>query len=117
MLAQSPLIGVGFGNFEIAKDRFQGGQKAAHNIYLANMAELGLLGHPLWLAILFGTLISLYRFMRRSRRFPPEMRWAYCWSRGLLLGLLAFCIHGMFHNEEYLELMLAMVGQPPPFLL
>ncbi len=110
LLRESPLIGVGFNNFEIAKDRHFGGQKAAHNIYLQNAAELGLFGHPIWLAIVFGTLISTYRFMRWSRRLPPDMRWAYYWSRGLVLGLLAFCIHGMFHNEEYLELMLAMVG-------
>jgi len=110
MLRQNPLVGVGFNNFEIAKDRFIGGRKAAHNIFLQNLAELGLLGHPIWLAIIFGTIASLYRFMRRARGFPRDMRWAYYWSRGLLLGMAGFCIHGLFHNEEYLELMLVMVG-------
>ena len=110
MLHQNPMIGVGFNNFEYAKDKYVGGYKAAHNIFVLNLAELGLLGHPIWLAIVFGTIVSLYRLMRRSRGFPPEMRWAYYWSRGLLLGLSAFCIHGLFHNEEYLELMLVMCG-------
>jgi hypothetical protein len=27
-----------------------------------------------------------------------------------MLGIVAFCVHGFFHNEEYLELMFAMVG-------
>ena len=84
--------------------------KAAHNIYLQNLSELGLLGHPLWLAIILGTMFSLFRFMRRARRLPEDMRWAYYCSRGLLLALMAFCIHGAFHNEEYLELMFALVG-------
>lgn len=110
LLAENPLIGVGFDNFEIAKDRLVGGQKAAHNIFLQNAAELGLLGHPLWLAVIFGTAFSLHAFMRRARRLPPDMRWAYYWSRGLLLAMVAFCIHGMFHNEEYLELMFVIVG-------
>jgi probable O-glycosylation ligase (exosortase A-associated) len=110
LLSDHPLIGVGFGNFEIAKERLLGGRKAAHNIYLQNAAELGVLGHPLWLIIIFGTIISLYRFMRRSRRLPVDMRWAYYWSRGLVLGMMAFCIHGMFHNEEYLELMFILIG-------
>jgi len=110
LFADNPLLGVGFNNFEVAKGERFGGRKAAHNIYLQNASELGLLGHPLWLAIIFGTMISLYRFMRRARRLPPEMRWAYYCSRGLLLGMTAFCVHGMFHNEEYLELMFAMVG-------
>ncbi|HVP11345.1 MAG TPA: O-antigen ligase family protein [Phycisphaerae bacterium] len=110
LLDQNPMIGVGFGNFEYAKDKYIGGRKAAHNIFLQNLSELGLIGHPLWLAIIIGTIISLFRLMRRSRSFPPEMRWAYYWSRGLLLGMIAFCIHGFFHNEEYLELMLVMCG-------
>ncbi len=110
LLVQNPLIGVGFNNFEAAKERYEGGRKAAHDIYLQNLAELGLLGSPLWLLLVFGSMISMYRFMRRSRRLPTEMRWAYHWSRGLFLGMVAFCVHGYFHNEEYLELMFALVG-------
>jgi probable O-glycosylation ligase (exosortase A-associated) len=110
LLERSPLIGVGFGNFEVAKDFYFGGRKAAHNIYLQNIAELGLLGHPLWLLLMFGSLFSAFRFMRRSRKFGPDFKWAYHWSRGLFLGMLAFCIHGAFHNEEYLELMFTLIG-------
>ncbi|MFQ5429402.1 MAG: O-antigen ligase family protein [Phycisphaerae bacterium] len=110
LFRESPVVGIGFNNFEIAKDRYVGGKKAAHNIFLQNLAELGFLGHPLWLAIVLGTLISLFRFMRRCRRLPPDLRWTYHCSRGLLLGMLAFCVHGFFHNEEYLELMFAIVG-------
>ncbi len=110
LLEQNSAIGVGFNNFERAKQRHVGGAKAAHNIYLQNLAELGIVGHPIWLAIILGTLISVYRFMRRAHGLPQDMRWAYYWSRGLLLGLLAFCVHGLFHNEEYLELMFVMVG-------
>ncbi len=107
---QNPLIGVGFNNFELAKERYFGGRKAAHNIYLQNAAELGILGHPLWLSLIFGSMFSLHRFMRQARWFPPDMRWPYYCSRALLLGLVGFCVHGMFHNEEYLEFMFCMIG-------
>jgi len=110
LLGSSPVFGVGFANFELAKDELIGGRKAAHNIYLQNLAELGVVGHPLWLAIVFGSLLSGYLLMRRARGLPADMRWAYYWSRGLVLGLLAFCIHGFFHNEEYLELMFVQAG-------
>ena len=110
VLKRSPAVGIGFQNFELAKDALVGGRKAAHNIYLQNLAELGIVGHPLWLTVVLGSLATSWLFMRWARRLPPEMRWAYYWSRGLMLGLLAFCIHGMFHNEEYLELMFVMVG-------
>jgi probable O-glycosylation ligase (exosortase A-associated) len=110
LLERSPLIGVGFANFEVAKDAQFGGRKAAHNIYLQNLTELGLIGHPIWLLLMVGSLISAFRFMRRSRKLGPEFKWAYQWSRGLFLGMLAFCIHGAFHNEEYLELMFTLIG-------
>lgn len=110
LVARNPVIGVGFANFEVAKETLDGGQKAAHNIYLQNLAELGFLGHPLWLLVVIGSLVSSFRFMRWSRRLPLDMRWAYYWSRGICLGISAFCIHGLFHNEEYLELMFVLVG-------
>jgi probable O-glycosylation ligase (exosortase A-associated) len=58
LIVQNPLIGVGFNNFEAAKERYEGGRKAAHNIYLQNLAELGLIGHPLWLLLVIGSIIS-----------------------------------------------------------
>lgn len=110
LVEENPIIGVGFGNFEVAKDAVFGGKKAAHNIYLSNMSELGLLGHPLWLGLIFGTIFSLWRFMRKARNLPPDMIWPYYVSRALMLSLLAFCVHGAFHNEEYLELMFTVLG-------
>lgn len=110
LVSTYPLTGVGFNNFERARAAVFGGARAAHNIYLQNLAELGFIGHALWLLLILGTLASLYRLMRRARRLPSEYRWAYYLARGLVLALLAFCIHGMFHNEEYLEYMFAIVG-------
>ncbi|MEE8170035.1 MAG: O-antigen ligase family protein, partial [Phycisphaerae bacterium] len=110
MLAQRPLFGVGFGNFERAYGDAGYGRWAAHNIWLQNLAELGLIGHPLWLGLLATTALRLWILARRGQRAPPDMRWCGHLSRGLLLALAAFWIHGMFHNEEYLELMFAIVG-------
>jgi len=110
LFEQNPMIGVGFGNFELAKDAVFGGRKAAHSIYLSNLAELGILGHPLWLCLIFGTMISLLRFMRRAKHLPPGLGWPYSLGRALLLSMIGFAIHGAFHNEEYLELMFAIIG-------
>lgn len=110
LLSEFPITGVGFNHFERARQQYIGGAKAAHNIYLQNLAELGLIGHPLWLMLILGSIVSLLRLMRWSRRLPAEFRWAYYWSRGLLLALVAFCVHGTFHNEEYFELMFSIIG-------
>ncbi|HPF39432.1 MAG TPA: putative O-glycosylation ligase, exosortase A system-associated [Phycisphaerae bacterium] len=110
LVEQNPIIGVGFGNFEEAKDAVFGGKKAAHSIYLSNMSELGMLGHPMWLFLIFGTMASLWRFTRKARRLPPDMAWPYYIARALMLSLIAFAVHGAFHNEEYLELMFTVLG-------
>lgn len=110
LVERNPIIGVGFGNFEVAKDAVFGGKKAAHSIYLSNMSELGLMGHPLWLTLIFGSIFSLWRFMRKARRLPPDFVWPYYVARALMLSLMAFCVHGAFHNEEYLELMFTVLG-------
>jgi len=106
----NPIFGVGFNQYQPAARAMFGGKREAHNIFLQNMAELGVIGHPLWLALVLGVPLSMYRFMRHARLLPAQYRWAYYWARGLLLGLVAFAIHGFFHNEEYLELMVTMVG-------
>lgn len=106
----NPVFGVGFNQYQPAARAMFGGKRDAHNIFLQNLAELGAVGHPIWLACVLGVPLSMYRFMVRARRLPAQYRWAYYWARGLLLGLVAFAIHGFFHNEEYLELMVTMVG-------
>lgn len=108
--AAHPVFGVGFNQYQPAARAMFGGKREAHNIFLQNLAELGVVGHPIWLVLVIGVPLSMYRFMRRARNLPPQYRWAYYWARGLMLGLIAFGIHGFFHNEEYLELMVTMVG-------
>lgn len=110
ILDRNPVIGVGFNNFERAFEQIRPRSRAAHNIWLQNLVELGLLGHPLWLGLIAGTAISLARSARRARLGPPELRQGAPLARGLLLGLGAFWIHGMFHNDEYLDLMFTFVG-------
>lgn len=107
---QSPLMGVGFCNFERATARLNLGRKAGHNIWFNALAELGILGYPLWAGFLLGAMFLSWRLMHFGKRCPPDMRWCYYWARGLLLGLIAYGVHGFFHNEEYLDLTFAMIG-------
>lgn len=110
VLTEHPLIGCGFSNFERAVHKITGGRKAAHNIWLSNLAELGLIGYPIWLAFFIGGSGMAWMLMRFGRRCPPELRWSYYLARGLFLSLVAYAIHGLFHNEEYLDLSFAITG-------
>jgi len=108
--ASSPILGVGFGNSERPYDANRAWSRAGHNIWLQNLAELGLVGHALWLAMVLGTMWRLHRTMRFAQHAAPEMRVYYFLCRGLLLGLCGYWVHGMFHNDEYLDLMFTFVG-------
>lgn len=110
MLAEKPVTGVGFNQFENAVKKAGGNTLAAHNIWIQNLVELGMVGHPLWLATVVGPMIGLSTLMWRARRGPPALRSYYFLARGLLLSYVGFWIHGMFHNEEYLDLMYACLG-------
>jgi O-antigen ligase len=81
---QTPLVGVGFGNFETAFDRFRESQlstrngEACHNTYLKLFAETGLVGF--FFALLFYGM--LMRTLWKSFRAQSDPR-----RRLLLFGL------------------------------
>lgn len=110
VMSEHPALGVGFGNYERAVNRVTGGRKAAHNIWLSSLAELGMLGYPLWLALVLGSMAQAWWLTRVGRQAPPELRWTYHLARGLLLALVAYGVHGFFHNEEFLDLAFAVMG-------
>jgi putative inorganic carbon (HCO3(-)) transporter len=68
MFKSSPLFGIGFNNFTDFHDI------TAHNSFVLCLAELGLLGSTLWMALLVTTTTNLNRIIggrenRQARRF------------------------------------------------
>jgi putative inorganic carbon (hco3(-)) transporter len=59
LFKQSPIFGVGFGNFTNFND------VTAHNSFVLCLAELGLLGTTLWLALLVTTITGLNTVLDR----------------------------------------------------
>lgn len=102
--------------------------RAIHNIYMQLLAEQGIVGAALWLAMLAGFLRRLHRL--RS----PEMvaAWNEATGRvfdlyhvalGLELGMVGYLIEGFFYNALYhhwfytlilLALLLDRTAPPPP---
>jgi O-antigen ligase len=70
MFKRSPLFGVGFGKFA------DFAELTAHNSFILCLAELGLIGCTLWLAMLVTTMLDLSRMIRvlqdgeTKRSFP-----------------------------------------------
>ncbi|HLJ23535.1 MAG TPA: O-antigen ligase family protein [Candidatus Acidoferrales bacterium] len=61
MFKSAPLLGVGFGRFTDLNDL------TAHNSFVLCLAELGLIGSTLWMALLVTTLMGLTACIRAAR--------------------------------------------------
>jgi putative inorganic carbon (hco3(-)) transporter len=57
LFKRAPIFGVGFGNFTNFADH------TAHNSFILPLAELGLLGSTLWIALLVSTTMDLNRMI------------------------------------------------------
>jgi O-antigen ligase len=66
MFKSAPLFGIGFGNFTDFSDI------TAHNSFILCLAELGLLGATLWVALLVTTMTSLSRIIRQQEKGKEE---------------------------------------------
>jgi len=88
----NPLFGVGRGNYRIivAKDREMRLAKTPHNTFLGILAETGLLGLILFLAILGSFLTALLRWVRSST--DPISRSV---AVAFLSALIAIVIHSL----------------------
>ncbi|MBV9465865.1 MAG: O-antigen ligase family protein [Solirubrobacterales bacterium] len=96
MAEAHPLFGVGWDRFTAVADHYyQLGKTyplvtstAVHNVYLSNLAELGLIGVTLWLAALvLGLGGALFR------RAPPELR---RWQYGLTAIVIEWAVCASF---------------------
>jgi O-antigen ligase len=91
----NPLFGVGWQRMQETSYALQadtypltGGKVRVHNVFLSNLAELGLVGFVPWLAaFILGVVVSAVR------RVPPTLR---PWRQGLQCYLLAWLAVAMF---------------------
>lgn len=89
-----PLTGIGAGSFEFwwNRDADQDGFiRDAHSLYLEFLAELGLVGALLLLALLAGLLASMALALRRRLDGPRRGAWA-----AALAGVLVTLFHASF---------------------
>ena len=100
MLRQHPLFGVGYRNFT---DHYY---LTAHNFLVLPIAELGLLGFPLWLALVWYTVrltwwIGYGPHADRPAELAPAALAELQAGRALMLVLLAFGITSFFLSQSF----------------
>ena len=97
MFKQSPVVGVGRGNFTDHHYR------TAHNSFILVLAETGAVGAILWIMMFFSAARDLW-FASRDPRAPPEIEALITGVTGALLGwqVCAFFLSHSFKYEGYL---------------
>jgi len=102
MVQDHPLLGVGLGAYGLANAHYNPalGNLDTHNTYLNILAETGLPGLVLFLALVTSVLRYAHAARRRaSRTFPAQserIRW-------LLFGLIGYLIAGLFGSYARLS--------------
>ncbi|HEX8648428.1 MAG TPA: O-antigen ligase family protein [Thermoleophilaceae bacterium] len=127
MVEDKPFTGVGLGNFPISsvhyllepgvvrRDEFIVDQpKAAHNMYLQVVAELGVVGGALFVAIIGFALLCIYRAARAFAR--ADERGMELLARALLVALVGILTADFFISEQFSKQLWFLLGLGPALL-
>lgn len=117
----NPVLGVGYNNYGVlfyeeyqysvpGRNRLYYGSRSAHSSYIGMLADLGLVGLSLWLAILFVPLRSIVIAWRANRSRPPTNPAVLAQGLAVALSLhiLAYALYMPNQNEKILWVIIAM---------
>jgi len=106
MVHQHPVTGIGLGNFKPSVAKFLPPnadiENIAHNTYMENLAEMGVPGLLLFLAVFGAAFVSLERTRRRARRVQADF--IAQTANSLQAGLFGFAFAIFFLSAEFLKL-------------
>jgi len=124
IVEDQPVVGVGVGNFAASTinylsepglltrtDQIIDDPKVAHNVYLQMLAELGIIGLALFLAILFFCLRCAYRAAIRFRDAGDVQM--EIMARAVLIAMLAILISDFFASEQFSKLLWLLLAMGP----
>ena len=127
MVEDKPLLGVGAGNFQVASvhyllepgallrdDLILDNPKVAHNIYLQELAELGIVGASLYIFVLAFSMVCMLRAARTfQEQGDTEME---ILARGIFVALVGFLTAQFFASEVFSKQLWLMLGLGPALL-
>jgi len=101
MLKSRPVFGVGFMNFGLHYEH------AAHSAFVNCLAELGLVGYFIWIALLYTSFTGLNTLENSSTQTPYKK-----YARILKISLVGFLASAVFLSQTYspiLYILLALI--------
>lgn len=110
MFRSSPVWGIGKSQFV---DHFY---LTAHNTFVLEAAELGLVGMILWVAILYTDFKIVILALRRYRE-RPDQELAHAWGRALLAALCGISVGILFLSLGYHPVIWSYLALPGSYYL
>jgi O-antigen ligase len=118
VFSDHPILGVGRGLFPVYYGNYSdevgissdAESKQAHNLYAGMLAEVGIIGFLLFMAIFIVTFIDLERVRRRWKVRRPEYA---DMATAFALSIVAYLASGMFLHlsyERYLWMLMALAA-------
>jgi len=124
MVEDQPLRGIGVGNYAGSSidyvlepglltrtDQIIDTPKVAHNIYLHVLAELGIVGLALFVAILAFCLRCAYRAARRFAAMGDERMEVL--SRAVLIAMIGVLVSDFFASEQFSKVLWLLLALGP----
>lgn len=117
MIKGNPILGVGFGKFEMNYDRYDpshvdgktSGSRVAHNSYLQIWAECGTPAFLMYFSLIILSFIDVWRVRKEAKvRYFSSWILNYC---NMFEGtMLAFTVGAMFLNRAHFDLFYHLVA-------
>lgn len=102
MMADYPILGVGFNNWVTYHDTYYGGHGTmTHNIFLEAGSELGYAGLAAFLALIGCTFVINSRTRKLAASIPDRGRFMFFMAHGLDGALVGFMASGFFTTVLY----------------
>ncbi|MEA5115728.1 MAG: O-antigen ligase family protein [Geobacteraceae bacterium] len=102
MAERSPLLGVGYANWEVADKRFFSGEGGLpHNIFIECISELGYSGFIVFILLIFSTFFNNYRTRKVLCRYDMKSSHLYYLAHGLDAALVGYLVSGYFVTVLY----------------
>ncbi len=98
MLKSRPIFGVGYNNFTEIHGR------TAHSAFILCMAELGLVGYFVWLALIFSSYTGLKRVEERGSRIQAK------YAGIIRLSLIGFLVSAFFLSQAYAPILFILLA-------
>jgi len=102
----SDSVWLGYANF---MGEWVNHARAAHSIYFQVLGHHGFVGLALYLALLGGTMLALFRLVRRAR-LREDTAWISGYAWALLVGMIGFAVCGAFLSMAYFTLFYAFLA-------